>query len=108
MIICYYLAEPFIHLWVGDDYTEFIWLVQTSVLFQLFWQSNAFLGQAYTGIGRSKKTGLIAVFSGVLNVSLSVLLVGYYGLPGVIMGTLLAGVFSVPLGIYFISCLTSS
>lgn len=97
VIICYYLAEPFIRLWVGDEYTEYVWLVQVSVLFQLFWQSNAFLGQVYTGIGKSKKTGLIAIFSGISNVFLSVLLVNYYGLSGVILGTLLAGAFSVPL-----------
>lgn len=97
VIVCYYLAEPFIRLWVGDKYTEYIWLVQASILFQILWQSNAFLGQVYTGIGKSKKTGLIAIFSGVLNVSLSVILVSYYGLSGVIMGTLIAGAFSVPL-----------
>ena len=97
IIVCYFLVEPFIHLWVGDKYIEYIWLIQASILFQLFWQSNAFLGQVYTGIGKSKKTGLIAIFSGVLNVSLSVLLVNYYGLSGVILGTLIAGLFSVPL-----------
>lgn len=97
VIVCYYMAEPFIRLWVGDKYLEYIWLVQASVLFQLFWQSNAFLGQVYTGIGKSKKTGFIAIFSGVLNVFLSIVFVNYYGLPGVIFGTLLAGVFSVPL-----------
>ena len=97
VITCYYLAEPFIRLWVGSDYLQFVWLVQASVLFQLLWQSNAFLGQVYTGIGKSKKTGLVAILSGIINVSLSIVLVSYYGLPGVILGTLIAGAISVPL-----------
>lgn len=97
IIVGYFISEPFLRLWVGEDYLGYLWLVKLSVLFQLIWQSNAFLGQVYTGIGKAKKAGLIAIFCGLLNVTLSVVLVDYYGLPGVILGTLSAGLVSVPL-----------
>ncbi len=96
-IIGAFLCSPFIRLWMGAEYLTYVWIAQLACLFQLLWQSNALLGQVYFGTGRSKKPGLIAIFIGVLNVTLSVWWVNIFGLPGVIMATLLAGLIGVPL-----------
>jgi len=96
-IIGTFLCGPFIKLWMGYDYLSYIWIAQLACFFQLFWQSNALLGQVYFGTGRSKKPGLIAIFSGVLNVSLSIWWVDLFGFPGVILATIFAGLTGVPL-----------
>jgi len=95
VIVIFYLSEPFFRLWMGGSYLEYIWLVKLTILFQLIWQSNAFLGSVCYGLGMSKKLGIIALLVGLANVMLSIVLTYYLGLPGVILGTIIVGSLSV-------------
>lgn len=98
-----FILEPFIRLWMGDSYLEYLWLAQLACAFQLVWQSNAFLGQVYVGTGRSRQLGVIAIVTGVLNLGLSLVFVGWLGFQGVVIGTLAAG--SVGVGLFVCCCL---
>ena len=73
-----------------------------TIIFQLIWQSNAFMGSVYYGLGMSRKLGLIALIIGIFNIALSLILTYYMGFPGVILGTIVVGVFSVPFEYFYI------
>ena len=98
-LMLFFIAEPFIKLWVGVKYLDYLWLIKISIIFQLIWQSSALFGQIYLGLGYSRKPGIIAIIIGVLNLITSIILVNYIGLSGVILGTICVGVLSVPIGI---------
>ena len=53
------------------------------------------------GLGYSKKPGIIAIIVGILNVTTSIILVSYFGVSGVILGTICVGVLSVPIAIFW-------
>lgn len=95
----FFIAEPFIQLWVGEKYLVYLWLIKLSIIFQLIWQSSALFGQIYLGLGFSKKPGIIAIVVGVLNLITSIILVGYFGVSGVILGTICVGAISVPIAV---------
>ena len=97
----FFIAEPFIKLWVGVKYLDYLWLIKLSIIFQLVWQSSALFGQIYLGLGYSKKPGIIAIIVGVLNVTTSIILVNYIGMSGVILGTICVGVLSVPIAMFW-------
>ena len=101
-MVLYIISEPFINLWVGVYYLKYLWIVKLSILFQVIWQSNSFLGNIYYGVGKSKKLGLLALIIGLSNLSLSLFLVDKLGLIGVILGTIIVGVCSVPFEFYWI------
>ena len=93
--------QPFIELWVGAPYTELIWIAYVACGFQFIWQSNAFFGQIYTGMGLARKPGIVAIITGFANLFLSLILIQLYGLPGVILGTVFAGLFGVAIVIFW-------
>ena len=97
----FFIAEPFIKLWVGVKYLDYLWLIKLSIIFQLIWQSSALFGQIYLGLGYSKKPGIIGIVVGVLNVTTSIILVSYLGVSGVILGTIIIGVLSVPIALFW-------
>jgi len=97
-ICCY----PFINIWMDGQFNEYIWVAQIACIFQLLWQANAMVGQAYIGAGYSKKLGLIAILVGILNLIFSIILVRIIGLEGVVLGTIFAGIIGEI--IFFISC----
>lgn len=98
-LMLFFISEPFIKLWVGVKYLDYMWLIKISIIFQLIWQSGALFGQIYLGLGYSRKPGIISIIVGVLNVITSIILVNYLGLSGVILGTICVGVLSVPIAI---------
>ena len=100
-IVLFFMAEPFIRLWMGEKYLQYIVLIRLSIAFQLVWQSGAMFGQLYVGLGFSKKPGLIAIIVGVSNVILSIILVKYIGIAGVVLGTICIGTLSVPFVIFW-------
>jgi len=99
----FFVIEPFLRLWMGNDYLEYLWLAKLACIFQLIWQSNALLAQVYVGTGQSKKLGVVAIITGVANFALSLLLVHVIGLSGVIIGTIGAGLIGVV--IFVVWCL---
>lgn len=95
VIVMLLVLEPFIRIWVGPKYLTHLWIAQLACLFQLFWQSNALLGQVYVGVGLARKPGIVAIFTGLSNLILSIILVQIIGVPGVILGTIVAGAIGV-------------
>lgn len=91
------LLSPFLRLWMGETYLDQIWIAYVATGFQFIWQSNAFIGQVYTGLGLARKPAIVAIITGVTNLSLSLILVHFFGMAGVILGTLLAGLAGVVL-----------
>ncbi|HAF0292615.1 TPA: hypothetical protein G9C53_005022, partial [Salmonella enterica subsp. enterica serovar Typhimurium var. 5-] len=117
VIFLYNLLEPFIKWWIGEQYI----LNQLSFIFILI---NFYLTGMRTAIATFKnKAGLFTqdkyapVFEGMINLISSLILVKYYGLAGIFMGTTLStlltifwtqpvivykNVFKVPVYSYFI------
>ena len=96
-VLAAFFAAPFIRLWVGEEYLTYVWVAQMACLFQLVWQSNATLGQAFYGTGRVRTVTVIAVSMAVLNVLLSIWWVQGLGVAGVVLATVAVGVIGVPL-----------
>ncbi|MEL7541082.1 MAG: hypothetical protein AAGJ51_09285, partial [Pseudomonadota bacterium] len=89
--------EPFLRLWMGTAWLDQIWIAYIATGFQFIWQSNAFIGQVYTGLGFTKKPGIVAIITGMINLLISVFLVQAIGVAGVILGTVIAGLCGVAL-----------
>jgi O-antigen/teichoic acid export membrane protein len=91
-----YFCAPFIALWVGERFLEWIWVAQVSCAFQMVWQSNSTLGRVFYGTGRVERIAMIALVSAVLNATLSIILVEHMGIAGVILATVIVGCLAVP------------
>lgn len=89
------ILDPFLRLWMGPEWLDQIWIAYLAAGFQFIWQSNAFVGQVYTGLGLAKKPGIVAIITGMTNLVLSLALVQVLGVAGVILGTVLAGLAGV-------------
>jgi O-antigen/teichoic acid export membrane protein len=87
VIVC--LADEILAAWVGPAYANpgpvVAILVAAVILDAVLWP-GAYVLQ---GIGRHQPLALIAVASGILNVTMSIVLVGPLGLAGAAMGTLI-------------------
>jgi O-antigen/teichoic acid export membrane protein len=97
-----FLAEGILAAWVGPAYANpgpvVAILVAAVILDTALWPSAYVL----QGIGRHQPLALIAVASGVLNVGMSILLVGPLGLAGAAFGTLLGHGLAVGLTIPYV------
>lgn len=83
-----FLSADLLELWVGARYRDqavlVVILVTASVAFTSQWPA----GSVFQGMGRFGPFAVASLISGVANVTLSLLLVGPYGLVGVAVGTL--------------------
>ncbi len=95
-VLVYLFADTLLAIWLDGKFSDSYWLIKTLILFQVVWQSNAFLGGCINGLGHSKSLGLVAVATGVLNFCISIFLVQSMGTEGVVVGTLAAGLIAVP------------
>jgi O-antigen/teichoic acid export membrane protein len=88
-LVIAFLAGPILTVWVGPAYADpgpvVAILVGAVILDAALWPC----GYVLQGIGRHTPLAAIAVASGIVNVALSVLLVGPLGLNGAALGTLL-------------------
>ena len=89
LIILQFLVEPFISLWLGDKY-----ILEQSVL--LLFLLNMFIMQIRVPVDHFKDAyGLFQdtwapIVQSVLNLGASIILLQYFGLAGILMGTLIA------------------
>ncbi len=97
-----YFCAPFIAIWVGERFLEWIWIAQLACAFQMVWQSNSTLGRVFYGTGKVERIAMIALVSAVLNATLSIFLVDLLGVAGVILATVLVGGLSVTAQYVFI------
>jgi O-antigen/teichoic acid export membrane protein len=97
-----YFCAPFIALWVGERFLDWIWVAQVACVFQMVWQSNSMLGRVFYGTGKVERIAMIALVSAVLNATLSIFLVPSLGIAGVILATVIVGSMAVPAQYIFV------
>lgn len=97
-----YVCAPFIALWVGERFLEWVWVAQLSCAFQMVWQSNSMLGRVFYGTGKVERIAMIALVNAILNATLSIILVQYIGVAGVILSTVIVGCLAVPAQYIFV------
>jgi O-antigen/teichoic acid export membrane protein len=89
-------AKLFLTLWVGSSYAD-----QTTLLLQLMIIANCIrhLGAPYANIvlalGAQKQVILSPIAEGLVNITISIILTAYYGIIGVVVGTLCGAVVSL-------------
>jgi O-antigen/teichoic acid export membrane protein len=86
------LADPIIHIWIGNSVPEMMGAVPVLQLLALVTLIRVGAGTATTllkGANRHQLLAAASVGTGVANVVLSIALVRGFGLPGVALGTLL-------------------
>jgi O-antigen/teichoic acid export membrane protein len=90
---------PFIRAWVGPEFHEssvllVIWLLHLPVT------AIASVGATmFAPLGRIRAAAYVSLLSAVINITISVALIGPYGLPGVIVGTVAAYLVTGPIAI---------
>jgi O-antigen/teichoic acid export membrane protein len=90
-----YISGPFIKLWVGERLfagQTFVFLICYLYLFQLTFIHVS--SMCLNGAGIVKKLSFMSILESVLNLSFSIFLARRFGLIGVIMGTILSGMFT--------------
>ncbi len=92
--ILYFFGTYIIELWVGKEFTISDNILKVFVLFALIhtWVHVSAIFVAAMGI--HKETSYMAIIEAVLNIVLSLVLLQYYGLLGIAMGTLFAHVLT--------------
>tara|TARA_R110002110_G_scaffold151388_2_gene343562 strand:- start:3120 stop:4628 length:1509 start_codon:yes stop_codon:yes gene_type:complete len=81
------LAPSFIDIWVGPDFTGAVWpLIILAIVMPLGLSQNAAVQVLYA-IAKHRYNAYLTICEAVANVLLSVLLVQYFGLIGIALGT---------------------
>lgn len=96
------LSEPFIRLWMGEEFVKHAWIASVACYFQVVWQSLGMLGSIASGVGRFRAMAIIGLAAAIVNAGISLILVQYMGVAGVVLGTVLAGALSVALMYMFV------
>jgi O-antigen/teichoic acid export membrane protein len=94
----FFLGLPFINIWIGSEYGEqgkyILYIIGIAFFLPLL---NPFQGRMLTSMGKHGVLAKIAIPVALLNISLSLILVNYYGLEGVALGTLIPAVLAEPM-----------
>ncbi|MCU1248559.1 MAG: hypothetical protein JWQ49_1588 [Edaphobacter sp.] len=95
MLITFIVRGPsFIGLWMGPEYAHSSGIVLIILSIALFFSyANRTAGAIAFGIEKHKTTALWSIGEGVANLALSVLLVRWYGIYGVAIGTMVPSLF---------------
>lgn len=87
------LSKPFISLWIGEQFLIedvcFALLVVDFFIHSMYQQAYVMYGAT----GKFQDDKYITIASAVMNIAVSVALVGAIGLPGVILGTLITDIY---------------
>jgi O-antigen/teichoic acid export membrane protein len=93
-----FFAADFYRLWIGSKYLTGVPFQSVAVLFQILLisvftdYSSGIAGQVLVGAGRVRAMAVTLILGSVLNVTSSVVLIRYFGLAGVAMGTVIGSV----------------
>jgi O-antigen/teichoic acid export membrane protein len=83
------LAGPILTIWVGKEYAPYAYLVFILALASFMDIPSWPAGFVLQGMARHRFIAIIALSSGIANLVLSLLLVRYFGITGVALGTLI-------------------
>ncbi len=87
-------GPSFIGLWIGQEYSHIsgtILIILCSAL--IFSNANRTAGAISFGVGKHKQPAFWAIGEGVANLTLSIILVRWFGIYGVAIGTLIPSLF---------------
>ncbi len=95
--VIFVLAEPIINIWMGP---EWIFMAQSTQVYISYWFVFAawgVMGTVLLAQERFKPIMTLLSFNAILNLALSLILVQYYGLLGVVMGTVIPYFLIMPI-----------
>lgn len=92
-ICLYFLIEPFIKIWLGKEFIISKHVLITAVLLYFFKGINATIDMVKTTSGLFHQDRYIMIIEALVNLIISVLLVKYLNITGVLLGTLLSYLF---------------
>lgn len=91
------LAEPFIHLWLGDDFKIAVSITQILIASFLMNSLHLVANSMFAGIGRPGRYLILHLVWAVSNIGLSIALAPRYGLSGIALGTAIPVMILEPL-----------
>jgi O-antigen/teichoic acid export membrane protein len=83
------LAPNILGVWVGEEYSQYAYLVIILTLASLIDTSTWPAGFMLQGMAKHKVLAILTIASGVFNLALSLILLQYLGLLGVALGTII-------------------
>lgn len=86
----YFVSKPFVQLWLGNDYVLSDFVV-TVMMINLFFDTYGFtIGAFKSAAGIFHEDRWIPALQSVINIVVSIVMVWYWGLAGVILGTIMS------------------
>ena len=98
------LGEPLVRAWVGESMLGAVPVIQILAIAVTLRVSNATGTTLLKGAGNVRRLAFINIGTGVANLVLSAILIQFYGLPGVAIGTLVPIAFSAIFLIFPFAC----
>ena len=95
IVVAAIFAEPFIYLWVGEEYGQYAIWASVFLLQYLISPAVGVLGTISIGMSKLKYIQIYGIFSALSNLILSIIFVKMYGFHGVILGTVITTFFGV-------------
>jgi len=90
------VVEPFITLWMGEDYAKYAFWCQLLFIPWLIAPIGGVFGNVAIGIGRIKAINLWGIIGASINVIISIIAVRLIGFGGVIVGTISVSILTMP------------
>lgn len=98
------LAEPLVRAWVGPSMLGAVPVIQILAIVVAIRVGNASGTILLKGAGEIRQLAMVNIATGVANIILSALLIHWYGLAGVALGTLIPVAFSAIFVLYPSAC----
>jgi O-antigen/teichoic acid export membrane protein len=98
------LAEPLVRAWVGPSMLGAVPVIQILAIVVAIRVGNASGTILLKGAGEIRQLAMVNIATGVANIILSALLIRWYGLAGVALGTLIPVAFSAIFVLYPSAC----
>lgn len=91
------LAEPLIGFWIGPGYEDAVGPTRLFLTYHLLVSVAGVILTGLVGLGYARTTTMYAALATLINVAVSLVLVGRYGVEGVIFATLVGYAITTPL-----------
>jgi O-antigen/teichoic acid export membrane protein len=96
------MATPIISVWMGKEYLEMAFITQVYISYWIFVAYSGIIGVVILAKERYKPVLWFNGVNAILNLILSIILVQYYGILGVVMGTTIPYFITTPFLTYYI------
>ncbi|MCD6461280.1 MAG: polysaccharide biosynthesis protein [Thermoplasmata archaeon] len=106
LVPIFVLTRPILRVWMGDDYTSLDIIAKVYISYWFIMAGWGVVGMVLLGKEKFKPMAILALCNAIMNLVLSLILVRYYGLMGIIVGTVLP--YAVVLPIYYVFLLPLS